>query len=174
MMRSGVIPVSYGVLPAMKTTLPYSPRLLANAMVNPATSAGKTSGMMTLQNICTRDAQNISAVSSYSPSIFSSTGWTLLTTNGIPMNTSATVIPTLVYAMSMPNFANRLPVQPFFTVRCVSAIPATAVGSANGSSMIPSMIRFPGNLYRTSTHASTSPMTAFISNAISAVRRLTL
>lgn len=50
---------------------------------------------------------------------------------------------------------------------------ATAVGRANGSSMMPSMILFPGNLYLTRTHARMSPITAFISDAINAVDKLT-
>src|SRR5512138_1420813 len=39
-------------------------------------------------------------------------------------------------------------------------MPATAVGSANGRSTSASTIRRPGNSYRTSTHATSSPHTA--------------
>ena len=45
-------------------------------------------------------------------------------------------------------------------------IPATEVGSANGSSIQPSRIRFPGNSYLTSTQAMITPNTLFISAAI--------
>ena len=43
------------------------------------------------------------------------------------------------------DFAKKLPISPWSAVRDVSEIPATAVGSAKGSSIIPSMIRLPGN-----------------------------
>ena len=46
----------------------------------------------------------------------------------------------------MPNFAKNPPIRPVSAVREVSAMPATAVGSANGSSIIPSRILLPGNL----------------------------
>lgn len=62
------------------------------------------------------------------------------------------------------------PTQPSVVVRCVSAIPATAVGSANGSSMMPSMIAFPGKSYLTSTQAMIIPMTASIAAATNAVK----
>ena len=45
-------------------------------------------------------------------------------------------------------------------------MPATAVGNANGSSIIPSINRFPGNSYFTSTHAMISPNTTLINAAI--------
>jgi hypothetical protein len=40
------------------------------------------------------------------------TGWTVRTTNGRPMKTSATVMPKGVYATLMPSFANGVPIQP--------------------------------------------------------------
>ena len=171
---SGAISVLYGVFPAINTTLPYSPIHLAKAIVKPAMSAGRISGNITLKKIRVREAPNIAAASSYSFSTFSSTGCTLLTTNGIPIKTSATVIPIRVYAIFIPTFAKILPTHPSGIVRCVSAIPATAVGNANGSSIIPSIIFFPGKSYLTSTHAIIIPITAFISDAISAVMILTL
>ena len=80
----------------MKTTLPYSPILLANAIVKPEINAGRISGKITSKKILALEAPNIAAASSYSFSTFSSTGCTLLTTNGIPIKTNATVIPILV------------------------------------------------------------------------------
>ena len=56
---------------------------------------------------------------------------------------------------------------------CVRDIPATAVGNAKGSSIIPSRNRFPGNSYLTSTQARTNPITALISDAKKAVDILT-
>ena len=79
------------------------------------------------------------------------------------------MIPSLVYAIGIPNFAKNAPSQPLVVVRCVSAIPATAVGSAKGSSIIPFIICLPGKLYLTRTHASIVPITASISAAINAV-----
>ena len=73
----------------------------------------------------------------------------------------------------MPNFAKKLPIQPLSVVKYVSEIPATAVGSAKGSSIIPSKMRLPGNSYLTSTHASISPITALIADAANAVMKLT-
>ena len=74
----------------------------------------------------------------------------------------------------MPKFANKAPTGPDDTVRWASEIPATAVGKANGSSIIPSRILFPGNSYRTSTQAMISPITALMIEAINDVVRLTL
>ena len=96
-----------------------------------------------------------------------------LTTKGIPTKINATVIPILVYAILIPKFAKKLPTRPLSDVRDVSEIPATAVGSAKGSSIIPSMILFPGKSYRTSTHARISPMMAFTTVAANAVIKLT-
>ena len=45
-------------------------------------------------------------------------------------------------------------------------MPATAVGSANGSSMSPSSNHFPGKSYFTSVHATMSPNTTFTIAAI--------
>jgi hypothetical protein len=44
-------------------------------------------------------------------------------------------------------------------------MPATAVGRANGKSTIASTILRPGNRYRTSTHATSSPKTVLINAA---------
>ena len=74
----------------------------------------------------------------------------------------------------MPNLAKKPPISPVSAVSAVSAIPATAVGKANGSSIIPSIKRLSGNVYFTSTHASTTPITALISDATNAVTKLTL
>ena len=45
-------------------------------------------------------------------------------------------------------------------------MPATAVGSAKGSSINPSRIRFPGKSYFTSVHAIITPNYTFITAAI--------
>ena len=50
-MIRGVICVSYGIFPAMKTTLPYSPMLRANASPNPARAAGRISGRTIRRNM---------------------------------------------------------------------------------------------------------------------------
>ena len=83
------------------------------------------------------------------------------------------MIPILVYAILIPNFAKKLPTSPLSDVSDVNEIPATAVGSAKGSSIIPSMILFPGKSYLTSTHARISPMMAFTTVAANAVIKLT-
>ncbi len=77
----------------MNTTEPYSPMPRAKARVKPDRSAGSISGKITFQKVRTRPAPRIWAASSYWLSNFSSTGWTLRTTKGMPMNTSATVMP---------------------------------------------------------------------------------
>ena len=59
-------------------------------------------------------------------------------------------------------------------VRFVRAKPATAVGSANGISIIPSRTRLNGKSYLTSTQASMTPIIEFIIDAISEVRKVTL
>ncbi len=73
----------------------------------------------------------------------------------------------------MPNLSKNAPTQPLVTQRWVREIPATAVGRAKGSSMMPSKNRLPGNSYRTSIQAKIKPMTALITAAIRAVEMLT-
>ena len=73
-------------------------------IVNPAIRDGKISGRITRNIVCLLFAPRIFAASSYWISIFSKTGCTARTTNGIPINTSATMIPSLVYAILIPNF----------------------------------------------------------------------
>jgi hypothetical protein len=68
----------------------------------------------------------------------------------------------------MPSGSSRAPIQPFFASSVVSVMPATAVGSANGRSTSASNKRRPGNGYRTSTHATSSPNTAFTAAAANA------
>ena len=46
-MINGVISVSYGLFPAINTTLPYSPRHRPNASPVPVKSGGKSSGRIT-------------------------------------------------------------------------------------------------------------------------------
>ena len=58
----------------------------------------------------------------------------------------ATVIPVFVYAILIPNLAKIEPTQPVSAMREVSEMPATAVGRAKGSSIMPSMILLPGKV----------------------------
>ena len=55
-----------------------------------------SSGRMTRRKVSEREAPMTSAASSYDGSSFSSTGCTARTTNGMPTNTSAMVMPTRV------------------------------------------------------------------------------
>lgn len=50
MIKIGAICVLFGMFPAMKTTLPYSP-IPANAGPEPASSDGKSSGSTTQKNV---------------------------------------------------------------------------------------------------------------------------
>ena len=68
--------------------------------------------------------------------------------------------------------AKKLPTIPESEVRDVSAIPATAVGRAKGSSIIPSISLLPGKSYFTSTHARTVPIIPFITAAAKAHTKL--
>src|SRR5260370_6807579 len=63
-------------------------------------------------------------------------------------------------AALIPSGLSNLPIQPFSAYSAVSAIPETAVGSANGRSTIASRILLPGKRYRTSVHATPNPNTA--------------
>ena len=84
------------MLPAMKTTEPYSPSARANASVNPVSNAGRNIGSMTRQNVCQRLAPRLAADSSISTSKSSSTGCTVRTMNGNPMKVSAIRMPSRV------------------------------------------------------------------------------
>ena len=53
-----------GMLPAMKTTEPYSPTPRANAMENPVSRAGRSIGRMTRLNTYHREAPRQAPVSS--------------------------------------------------------------------------------------------------------------
>ena len=55
------------------------------------------------------------------------------------MKVSATTMPSGVNATFMPSGASQLPSQPFGAYRAVNAMPATAVGSANGRSTMASI-----------------------------------
>ena len=57
------------------------------------------------------------------------------------------------------------PIHPFGEYRVVKAMPATAVGRANGKSMRASRMFFPGNEYRVRTHAISTPKPALMSAA---------
>ena len=80
----------------MKMTEPYSPSARANASVKPVSNAGRSIGSVTRQNVCQRFAPRLAADSSISRSKSSSTGCTVRTMNGSPMNVSATSTPSRV------------------------------------------------------------------------------
>lgn len=81
------------MLPEMNTTEPYSPIPRARANVKPVHVAGSRAGRTTRRSVCVRVAPSVAAASSNSDSNSSSTGCTVRTTNGRPMNVSATQIP---------------------------------------------------------------------------------
>ena len=81
-------------------------------------------------------------------------------TNGSPTKINAITSPRWVYVTFIPSFSRPLPSQPLSEYNFESVMPATAVGSAKGSSMNPSKIRFPGKSYLTNVHATISPNTA--------------
>jgi|GEM_PF-3016020 hypothetical protein len=144
MMMSGVISDTMGMLPAMKITEPYSPTARANAIAKPVSSAGAMVGRITLLKVCQRDAPRHAAASSSSFSISCSTGCTVRTTKGRPMKISATTMPAGRNASTMPSGSRYCPTQPLPASSAVSAMPATAVGSANGRSTSASTIFLPG------------------------------
>src|SRR5580698_2747032 len=146
MMSSDVISDFIGTLPAMKITEPYSPSARANASANPVSSAGNTDGNTTRRKVSQRVAPRHAAASSCSRSKSSSTGCTVRTTNGKPMNVSATSTPNGVNATLMPSGARNWPIQPLGAYTAASEIPATDVGSANGRSTTASTTRLNGNV----------------------------
>ena len=60
------------------------------------------------------------------------------------MNVIATITPSGVYATFTPMRSSHCPIQPLAAYTLVSAMPDTAVGRANGRSIIASTIRLPG------------------------------
>jgi hypothetical protein len=92
-MRSGAISETFGILPAMKMTEPYSPTPRAKARAKPVTAAGIRVGRMTSRNVCRRVAPSVAEASSYCLSISSMTGSTVRTTKGRPMNVRAMTMP---------------------------------------------------------------------------------
>ena len=134
MMSKGVISEIIGMLPAMKMTEPYSPTARANASAKPVRSAGSMAGRITRKKVCSRFAPSEAAASSSSRSASSSTGCTVRTTKGKPMKISAITTPSGVKATRMPTSSSAAPSQPLGAYNAVSAIPATAVGKANGRS----------------------------------------
>ncbi len=87
---SGAISETFGRLPAMKMTEPYSPTARAKASANPVNMAGTMTGRITRVMVCQRLAPSVAAASSTSASRSMRTGCTVRTTNGRPMKTSAT------------------------------------------------------------------------------------
>src|SRR5882762_4224311 len=172
MMSSGALSDFIGMLPAMKLTDPYSPTARAKARAKPVSRAGHSAGMMTRAKVCHSDAPSVAAACSTSLSSSSRTGCKVLTTNGKPMKMSAMTTPSGVKATWIPSGCSARPSQPFGAYRAVSAMPATAVGSANGRSTMASMRRLNGNRYRTKTQAMTSPNAEFTAAASSAAPKL--
>ena len=109
---SGAISVFIGMLPAMKTTEPYSPTARAKARAKPVSSAGRIVGKITRRKVCQRPAPRLAAASSTSGSRSSRTGCSVRTTNGRPMNVSATTTPSGVKATLIPSGASQRPIQP--------------------------------------------------------------
>ena len=101
-MSSGAISVSYGRLPAMNTTLPYSPMPRANASAAPVRSGEKSSGKITRRNVSQRPAPKSAAASSSRGPSSRRTGWTLRGTKGIPTKIRAIVMPSHENADGMP------------------------------------------------------------------------
>jgi hypothetical protein len=60
------------------------------------------------------------------------------------MKINATVIPIQVYDTFKPSGSSRLPTHPFEAYSVVRAMPATAVGKANGRSTMASTTFLPG------------------------------
>ena len=77
----------------MKMTEPYSPTARASARAKPVSSAGVSIGRITRTKVRARLAPRVADASSTSRSISSITGWTVRTTNGRLMKTSATQMP---------------------------------------------------------------------------------
>ena len=145
MMMSGVISDTIGMLPAMKITEPYSPIARAKASANPVSRAGVRTGKTTRRKLCHGDAPSVAAASSSSRGSSSRTGCTVRTTNGSPMKMRATRTPSGVNATLIPSGSSHAPNQPVGANSPVSAMPATAVGNANGKSTSASTSRFAGN-----------------------------
>ena len=101
-------------------------------------------GNMTRAKACSAEAPSVAAACSTSRSRSSSTGCRVLTTNGKPMNVSATTMPKGVNATLIPNDLSQIPSQPLGAYSAVNAMPATAVGSANGRSTMASTSRLNG------------------------------
>jgi hypothetical protein len=72
----------------------------------------------------------------------------------------------------MPKVSSHPPSQPFGVYSAVNAMPATAVGSANGKSTMASTSRLNGNVYRTRTQATMRPNITLISAAIKEAPKL--
>src|SRR5258708_11470450 len=146
MISNDVISDFIGTLPAMKITDPYSPSARANASAKPVKSAGNNDGNTTRRNVSQRVAPRHAAASSCSRSKSSSTGCTVRTTNGKPINVSATSTPSGVNATLSPSGARNWPIQPLGAYTAASAMPATEVGKANGKSTTASTTRLNGNV----------------------------
>ena len=107
-------------------------------------TAGAIDGRITRVTVWKRFAPRHADASSTSRSSPSSTGCSVRTTNGKPMKTSTSTMPSREYAPWMPSGTRNRPYQPFFTNRLEYTSPATAVGSAKGKSTSESNRRFSG------------------------------
>jgi len=156
----------------MKITEPYSPTAREKPSATPVRSVGQIDGSTTQMKLWNLEAPRVSAARSTSRSRSPSTGCSVRTTNGRLTNASATTMPSGVYATRIPSGSSSCPIQPLGAYRAVRAMPATAVGSANGRSMMASNSRRPGKRWRVKAQAMMNPNTALIAAASSAAPKL--
>jgi hypothetical protein len=144
MISSGVISVTIGMLPAMKITEPYSP--------DRAREGQREAGQ---QRRAARSARSpregLPAVRAQAGRGFFHLGVEVLQHRlhrahheGQADEVSATSTPSGVNATLMPSGSSHWPIQPFLAYSAVSAMPATAVGSAKGRSTSASTILLAG------------------------------
>ena len=93
MIMSGAISDTFGMLPAMKITDPYSPTAREKPSATPVSSVGQIDGSTTHRKVCSFDAPSVSAARSTSRSRSPSTGCKVRTMNGRLTKASATTTP---------------------------------------------------------------------------------
>src|SRR4051795_4678191 len=103
------------MLPETNTTEPYSPSARASASAKPVSSDGTSAGSSTRRNVCQRVAPSVAAASSHSASSPASTGCTVRTTNGKPVNVSTSTTARREYAPCTPSGSKKRPSQPVGT-----------------------------------------------------------
>src|SRR6187200_243865 len=143
------------MLPAMRTTEPNSPTARAKLIAAPERIAGTRFGSTMRRKIVRSPAPSDAAASSISRSSSMTTGWTERTTNGSVTKSSASMIAVFV-AMTLTPSGEVGPHS------ASSTMPTTIVGSANARSISALMTPLPRKRSRTSTHATSVPVTALI------------